>query len=72
MRAKTGDAPDGEPGTPLERESTTAWYAAEVPGIVAGLETSAAISVATAATARQLIDAGACDRALRVALDEAF
>jgi hypothetical protein len=72
MRAKTGDVPDGEPETLVEREPAAAWYAAEVPGIVAGLEASAAISRATAATARQLIDAGACNRALRVVLDEAF
>jgi hypothetical protein len=50
---------------------SSAWYATEVPSIVAGLEESRAISEATAERAWQLVGAGAYDRALTVVLDEA-
>ena len=50
---------------------TLEWYASEVPPIVADLRESQAISASTANTAWQLIEAGAYDRALALALDEA-
>lgn len=53
---------------PLERSQ--AWYATEVPSIVAGLQASRAISSTTANQAWQLIERGLYDRALTVVLGE--
>lgn len=47
---------------------STDWYETEVPSIVAGLQASRVISAATASEAWRLIEAGAYDRALGVAL----
>lgn len=56
-------------GQPLDRSQ--AWYATEVPSIVAGLQASRTISSATANQAWQLIERGSYDRALAVVLGEA-
>jgi hypothetical protein len=48
-----------------------AWYVAEVPAIVSGLQASASISSQAAATAWALIEAGSYDQALSVALSDA-
>jgi hypothetical protein len=57
----------------LERQHDRgeAWYATEVPSIVAGLQASRTISSATANEAWQLIERGSYDRALAVVLGEA-
>ncbi len=57
----------------LEQQSDRddAWYATEVPSIVAGLQASRTISSSTANTAWQLIERGSYDRALAVVLGEA-
>jgi hypothetical protein len=47
------------------------WYDLEVPGIVAGLESSAMISDATAGQARRLVDQGQAAEALAMVLAEA-
>jgi hypothetical protein len=51
---------------PLDRSQ--AWYATEVPSIVAGLQASRSISSATASQAWALIEHESYDRALAVAL----
>jgi hypothetical protein len=52
-------------------DRSRAWYATEVPSIVAGLQATRTISTGTANRAWRLIEAGAYDRALAVALGEA-
>jgi hypothetical protein len=47
------------------------WYDLEVPGIVAGLESSAMISDVTAEQARRLVEQGQAARALAMVLAEA-
>jgi hypothetical protein len=53
------------------RDRSQAWYATEVPSIVAGLQASRKISSTTANQAWQLIESGSYDRALTVVLGEA-
>lgn len=48
-----------------------AWYATEVPSIVAGLQASRTISSSTANQAWELIERGSYDRALAIVLGEA-
>jgi hypothetical protein len=64
VKERTTSVDEHPPGQP------EAWYATEVPPIVAGLQASRAISTATAADAWRLIDEGSYDRALAVALRE--
>lgn len=51
---------------------SAAWYEREVPSIVAGLQATRTISSTTAVLAWQLIESGAYDQALTVALGEAL
>lgn len=56
---------------PADEDGVAVWFAREVPGIVAGLEASDQITLATAAEARRLLAEGDPRRALALALDEA-
>lgn len=51
-------------------DRSEAWYATEVPSIVAGLQASRTISAPTANRAWALIEDGSYDRALSVVLGE--